>query len=53
MKIFTKNWNQYFHNGHGFHGNHSTKMAKKGLKALFLESLMKEYKWNLFDDIWS
>ena len=22
-------------------------MTKKGLKALFLESLMKEYKWNL------
>ena len=24
------------------------KWPKKGLKALFLESLMKEYKWNLF-----
>ena len=33
-----------FHNGRGFHGIHSTKMTKKGLKALFLESLMKEYK---------
>ena len=28
-------------------------MTKKDLKALFLESLMKDYKWNLFDDIWS
>ena len=41
------------HNGHGFYGNHSTNMTIKGLKALFLESLMKECKWNLFDDIWS
>ena len=32
------------HNGRRFHGSHSTKMAKKDLKASFLESLMKEYK---------
>ena len=28
-------------------------MTKKGLKASFLDSLKKEYKWNLFDNIWS
>ena len=33
-----------FYNDCGFHGNHSTKMTKKGLKASFLDSLMKEYK---------
>ena len=33
-----------FSNGHGFHGNHLTKMTKKGLEASFLENLINEYK---------
>ena len=33
-----------FHNCCGFHGNHLTKMTKKGLEASLLESLMNEYK---------
>ena len=33
---------KFFSNGHCFHGSRSVKLTKNCLKALFLESLMKE-----------